>query len=386
MVQMNMVEAADYTALLEHLGKIEHQLGPKAVRLYYLSIPPQVFTPIIRHLGETGHNRPLPELHDTPRLLVEKPFGYDTASAQELIDVVDEHFNEGQIYRIDHYVAKETVQNILTFRFQNPLFEGIWNNRHVEKISVVAHEKLDIEGRADFYEQTGALRDLIQSHLLQLLAMVTLAKPEKLESADIHAEKRKLLEAIIPIAPDEVAIKTARGQYIGYRTEVQNPTSNIETYARIHIQIDNDRWRGVPITLETGKAMAQKCTEITVCFSQPDDTEHDYNRLIFRIQPTEGITIRLRVKRPGIDNRTDEAEMNFDYQTSFSERSPQAYERVIIDAIRGDQTLFASAAEVLASWRVIQHVIEDWAKNDTGLVLYEPGSAQPVGPLPLEDM
>jgi glucose-6-phosphate 1-dehydrogenase len=196
MRQMDLLNKADYTALLERLEQIEKDYEAGGSRLYYLSIPSQAFTPIIRLLGETGHNAPLAGSADAPRLLIEKPFGYDLASARELVAVLAEHFGEGQVYRIDHYVAKETVQNILAFRFRNPLFESIWNNRHIDHISVVAHEQLDIEGRANFYEQTGALRDLIQSHLLQLLAITAMARPAQLESAEIHAEKLRLLQAV----------------------------------------------------------------------------------------------------------------------------------------------------------------------------------------------
>jgi len=291
MAMMDLLSKDAYEALLEDIEGFENDLGQGAARLYYLSIPPQVFSPIIRLLGETGHNQPIPGQNDSPRLLVEKPFGYDFASADELIKTVDHHFNESQVYRIDHYMAKETVQNILTFRFQNPLFESVWNNQHISDIRVVAHEKIGIEGRATFYEQTGALRDLIQSHLLQLLAIVTMEKPVKLDSENIHNEKLKLLETVTAVAPDRVALQTLRGQYIGYREEVHNPSSNVETFARIGLSIDNERWRGVPITLETGKALAEKVTEVTVCFNRSTDPKRGDNQLVFRIQPREGITL-----------------------------------------------------------------------------------------------
>lgn len=374
-IQMDLLDSAAYVNLLDRLQTIEDSLGEGASRLYYLSIPSQAFTPIIRLLGETGHNAPLAGGQDAPRLLIEKPFGYDLASAKELIQVVDEHFGEGQIYRIDHYVAKETVQNILTFRFQNPLFESIWDNQHIDHISVVAHEKIGIEGRATFYEQTGALRDLIQSHLLQLLAITTMAKPARLENDEIHAEKLKLLQAVVPITPDKVTSETVRGQYEGYRQEVANPHSLIETYAKLQLQIDNDQWRGVQLTLETGKALAEKLTEISICFKQSSDSEQEKNKLIFRIQPKEGITLRLQTKRPGIQNYTDSADMNFDYAHSFNERPAEAYERVIVDAIRGDQTLFASAAEVMRSWEIIENVLEQWSHSDEGLNIYHAGSS-----------
>jgi len=378
MRQMDLLDKAAYESLLERLQQIENDIGEDGSRLYYLSIPSQAFTPIIKLLGETGHNAPMPGGKDAPRLLIEKPFGYDLASARELVDILEEHFGEGQVYRIDHYVAKETVQNILTFRFRNPLFESVWNNRHIDHISVVAHEKLDIEGRANFYEQTGALRDLIQSHLLQLLAITTMARPSHLESNEIHAQKLTLLQAIKPIAPNEIAEMTVRGQYEGYRTEVANPDSLTETFARLSLWIDNEQWTGVPVTLETGKALSEKLTEISICFRQPDDAMDEQNKLVFRIQPQEGITLRLQIKQPGIKNITDGADMDFDYAKSFNQRPAEAYERVIVDAIRGDQTLFASSAEVIRSWEIVGNVLEQWSRTSDGLLPYAKGSSGPI--------
>lgn len=379
MRQMDLVDRGAYEALLARVREIEAEMGEPGSRLYYLSIPSQAFTPIIRLLGETGHNSPLVGSQELPRLLIEKPFGYDLASARELVAVLGEHFAEGQVYRIDHYVAKETVQNILTFRFKNPLFESIWNNRHIDHISVVAHEKIDIEGRADFYEQTGALRDFIQNHLLQLLAIVTMARPPHLTSEDIHQQKLTLLEAIKPVAPDEIAEMAVRGQYEGYREEVRNLDSNIETFAHVKLWIDNEQWTGVPVVLETGKALQEKSTEISICFRQPEDATEEQNKLVFRIQPKEGITLHLQIKQPGIKNITDGADMEFDYARSFNQRPAEAYERVIVDAIRGDQTLFATSAEVIRSWEIVEHVLEQWSRNGDGLVSYEKGSIGPLG-------
>jgi len=385
MRQMNLLDRADYDSLLQHIQTIEDQFGPESSRLYYLSIPSQAFTPIIRMLGATGHSTARADAAEAPRLLIEKPFGYDLASARELIQVLNEHFAESQVYRIDHYVAKETVQNILTFRFQNPLFESIWNSRHIDHISVVAHEQLDIEGRANFYEQTGALRDLIQSHLLQLLAITTMARPAELSSTAIHMNKLRLLQAVQPIAPNEVAAKTVRGQYDGYRSEVGNPDSIIETFARLELAVDNDDWRGVPLVLETGKALHEKRTEISVCFRQPDDIVGEQNRLVFRIQPSEGITLRLQVKQPGIQSLTDQVDMTFDYATVFNHQRPaEAYERVIVDAIRGDQTLFASSAEVIRSWEIIESVLEQWSHSSDDLLSYPKGSSGPIDSQPDE--
>lgn len=377
MVQMDLLNADAYRELLEHLQEVEGGYEEGASRLYYLSIPSQAFSPIIRLLGATGHNAPLSS-GDAPRLLIEKPFGYDLASARELVTVLNEHFGEGQIYRIDHYVAKETVQSILTFRFYNPLFESMWNRRHIDHIYIMAREQLDIEGRVNFYEQTGALRDLIQGHLLQLLAITTMDRPELLESEDIHAAKINLLTAVRPIAPNEVDGKTIRGQYEGYRQEVGNPASNVETYAQLQLRIDNDQWRDVPIVLETGKAMDAKHTCIIISFRQREDAKQEHNRLIFRIQPSEGITLRLQTKRPGIKSITESANMDLDFARSFDTRPAEAYERVIVDAIRGDQTLFASAPEVIRSWEIIENVLEQWSHNADGLQSYSKGSDGPV--------
>lgn len=372
MRQMDLDSRSDYEALLAELKDCESRFGQDVSRVYYLSIPAGAFGPIVHLLGETGHAATTGK--HVPRLLVEKPFGTNLASAHELIKALEEHFSENQVYRIDHYVAKETVQNMLVFRFQNPLFESIWNHRHIDHVEITAYEKLDIEGRAHFYEQTGALRDLIQSHLLQLLAIITMTKPAKLESDDIHAEKLKLLQAVQPADP----ALAVRGQYEGYREEVGNEATVIETYAQLSLSIENDTWRDVPITLTTGKALQEKSTEISMCFSAPEDTNHEENRLIFRIQPKEGITLLLQTKRPGIQNITEQAEMEFDYARSFDARRVDAYERVIIDAIRGDQTLFASSAEVIRSWEIIEPVLEAWQSNGESLKLYQKGSSDPV--------
>lgn len=377
MVQMDLLNADAYRELLEHLRTIENKYADTISRLYYLSIPSQAFSPVIELLGQTGHNAPLKN-GDVPRLLIEKPFGYDLKSARGLIAVIEKHFREDQIYRIDHYVAKETVQNILTFRFQNPLFESVWSGKHISRVTVTAREQIDIEGRAAFYEQTGALRDVVQNHLLQLMAITMMPRPERSESADIHAAKLKLLKAVKPITADEVSQKTVRGQYEGYRQEVDNAESVIETYARVELAIDDPQWHGVPIVLETGKALNAKRTEIAICFRQPDDQPGEQNRLVFRIQPQEGITLRLQTKRPGIRTITDNADMDFDYTRTFSERSADAYERVIVDAIRGDQTLFSSAAEVIRSWEIVEHVLEAWQHDGVGLVAYRKGSTGPV--------
>jgi glucose-6-phosphate 1-dehydrogenase len=311
--------------------------------------------------------------------MVEKPFGYDTASAQELIHRLKQSFEEDQIYRIDHYLAKETAQNILIFRFTNPIFGRLWDRHSISRLRLTAGETIGIEGRVAFYEHVGALRDFIQNHLIQLLAITTMEEPAAMSSHDIHAEKLRLLQSISPIPADQVATRATRGQYRSYRAEVNNPDSKTETFARLELEIANDRWRGVPITLQTGKALDRKTTEIVVEFADnPSDPRHPDaapNLLIFRIQPDEGIVIDLLAKKPGFEHQTERVEMAFDYHHSFGAGThPDAYERVLMDGIRGDQTLFASSAEVLAAWQVVENVVQEWSKSGEGLIVYEPGS------------
>ena len=361
-----------YVHLKEQLEVASEELGGNTTRLYYLSIPAQAFGGVVKSLGDAGHNLPFENETTEPKLLVEKPFGYNTTSAQELITSADEHYGESQIYRIDHYLAKETAQNILTFRFNNPLFQTIWNARHIDRITIGAYETIGIEGRADFYEKTGALRDILQSHLPQLLALIMMEQPARLESADIHRAKLRLLDSILPIDTDTVDQKADRGQYDSYRAEVNNPDSLTETFARLKLSVDNEQWRGVPVILETGKGLERKCTEIAVHFRESTESVGD-NTLTFRLQPSEGITLSLQAKRPGMSNTTDTVAMEFEYAKSFAGGTAEAYERVILDAVRGDQSLFASGAEVMASWRIVENVISEWSKNDRDLKIYSVG-------------
>jgi glucose-6-phosphate 1-dehydrogenase len=365
--QMDLTAEADYTRLLELLNSIEAEKGVCLNRLYYLSIPPQVYGPIVEHLGNAGLNASCQHGKATTRLLIEKPFGYDRRSAEQLIQETNQAFSEEQLYRIDHYLAKETVQNILTFRFENPIFEPLWNHDHINRIEISASEKIGIEGRAQFYEPLGALRDFIQSHLLQLLAIVTMDQPAKLDSEHIHASKQTLLEQIQAVPADQVLERVHRAQYNGYRDEVKNAHSTTETFAAVQLNIDNPRWQNVPITLWTGKALNLRATEVTVHFTD--------NVLIFRIQPDEGIELRLLAKKPGFDTELQSVKLNFSYQQEFDDHGhPNAYERVLVDAVRGDHTLFATGREVLEAWRIVQSVLDEWAKSAADLRQYQPGT------------
>lgn len=373
MLQVNPVEDSDYDKLRDHLQAIEDRQGVCMHRLFYLSIPPQVYGPIVQRLGKNNLNSGCHHGTSDSRLLVEKPFGYDLPSAEELIKDTAKHFKEEQVFRIDHYLAKETAQNILTFRRHNPLFAALWNAQHITSITVTAAEKIGIEGRVDFYEHVGALRDLIQSHLMQLLALTAMPAPATVTSQAIHTAKRKFLESLIPPTPDAVATQATRGQYDSYRQEVNNADSTTETYASVVLYSAEDNWQGIPLTLTTGKALADKKTVVDVCFG-----EEESNQLSFRIQPNEGIDVVVRVKKPGFERDVQSAVMDFDYKASFkNSEHPDAYERVLVDAIRGDHTLFATDDEVLAAWRALQPIIDVWSHSSDDLVIYASGSNGP---------
>lgn len=364
LITLDLEDRAGYDALRQHLDEIDPT--NQRERIFYLSIPPQAYGTVTKLLGESGLNTA------NCRLLIEKPFGSDTESALRLIDSIGEQFDESQIYRIDHYLAKETAQNLLAFRLHNPIFSSLWDHQSIESIRVRALETIGVENRASFYESTGALRDLIQGHLLQILSLVMMERPQSEDADAVHATKTQLLESLSLTSVDQ----SVRGQYEGYKQEVKNETSFVETYARITLQSSIERWQGVPIILETGKALAEKTNDVTIQFKQ--EHEHQRNRLIFLLQPAEGISLDLLVKKPGFDNELQHAALDLSYDKEFgTQTNPEAYERVLMDAVRGDQSLFASSGEVLASWRVVQPLIDAWTQDAKGLQVYQRGSEGP---------
>lgn len=376
MRQLDMADVDGFKALRQALDKLEEANGVCMNRLYYLSVPPTATHQIVDNMGKAVLNASCQHGAAHTRLLIEKPFGHDLESAQKLIDATAKVFGEEQVFRIDHYMAKETAQNISIFRFENPLFESVWNRHHVTSIDIVASEKIGIEGRAELYDQQGALRDFIQNHLLQLLAIATMDRPKRVSagfnSDAVHAAKLALLEAVQPITARQVASQTLRGQYAGYRDEAGKPKSHTETFAAIRTTINSPRWQGVPITIRTGKAMADRYSSITFTFKGRGDNQT--NALRFRIQPNEGIELCLIAKQPSFDHKLQPVVMDFSYGEHFNGPHPSAYERVISDAARGDRTLFASSQEVLAAWRVVDEVVKAWKANGDGLIAYESGT------------
>jgi glucose-6-phosphate 1-dehydrogenase len=372
MVQLDPDTSNEYVKLADKLRALEADYGVCMNRLYYLSVPPEAYSTITHNLGTHKLNESCEHGVANSRLLVEKPFGYDLASAQKLIEDTNASFREEQVFRIDHYLAKETAQNILTFRRHNPVFSSIWNSEHIESIEICAYEKIGIEGRANFYEPIGALRDFVQSHLLQLLALTTLELPEKYDEGPwLHTAKFKLLQSVKAIL-DDPAQPIIRGQYEGYQDEVKNPNSTTETFVRLPLAIENDRWRGTRISVATGKALVEKRTDVTVCFH--DRITNDRNKLVFRIQPNEGISLDLSAKRPGFESQIENVDMDFSYHNAFgSNGHPDAYERVLLDAVKGDRSLFPTSEEVLQSWQILQPVQLAWQESTARPLLYQFG-------------
>ncbi|MBP7820628.1 glucose-6-phosphate dehydrogenase [Candidatus Saccharibacteria bacterium] len=382
-IYMDSTKQEDYYLLKNELDSIDLKKSVKHNRLYYLAIPPNIFPTVIGCLGATGLNKDSD--NTARRILVEKPFGTDLESAKQLIGHINKYFDEDQVYRIDHYLAKETAQNILTFRFNNPLIEGLWDRQFIDHIQITASETIDIEGRSNFYDDMGALRDLVQSHLLQLMALTTMEVPEVQDSANIHIEKLALLNSIKSIKPNHVAEVVFRGQYKGYRQEAGNDQSNTETFVALHLEVANSRWGGVPILVRTGKALASKVTEITLVFKDRSRRSVPANLLTIRIQPNEGISIELQAKKPGFGDELQKVDMDFCYQTSFDGVQPDAYEHVLMDSIIGDQSLFATSAEVLKCWEILDPILTAWKHDENQPDIYEKGSWGPESANELAD-
>ncbi len=367
--QMDLTDLSAYRSLAVHLNEVERSFSTKAQRLFYLSIPPQASQSVVELLGESG----LADIPDT-KLLLEKPFGTDLASAENLVSRLKAHFKEEQVYRIDHFMAKEMAQNLVVFRASNSLFKRTWNNEFIERIDIIAPETIGIEGRADFYEQTGALRDIIQSHLLQLAALTLMELPAPDDWQSIPAKRLQALQSIQP--PSDISKQVKRGQYAGYREEVQNPGSSVETFVFLTVFSEDSRWQNVPITLMTGKALDKTTTEIRIKYRQEDT--YEANELVLRIQPNEGVEFDLWVKKPGFDWELRKLPLEFTYKQHFDDL-PEAYERVFVDAMRSDHRLFTTSEEVLASWHILEPIQQAWrVSNNNDLLIYEKGSSGPA--------
>jgi glucose-6-phosphate 1-dehydrogenase len=388
---MNFDDSEGYAKLKELLEKYDREHGTRGNRLFYLATAPEYFSDIIHRLGDHGMAHPE---KGTAHVIIEKPFGHDLESAKELNDDVNRVFDENQIFRIDHYLGKETVQNVLVFRFANGIFEPIWNRNFVDHVQITATENIGIEGRGPFYEKAGALRDVVQNHVMELLSFVGMEPPVSFAADEVRSEKVKLWKAIKPIEISNVV----RGQYgpgtvggkpvKGYREEERvDPNSQTETYAAVKLEIENWRWAGVPFYLRAGKRLAKRVTEVTVQFKQPPlllfgnakgACDIQPNLITMRIQPDEGISLRFGAKVPGPETAVCPVIMDFDYATAFGTSSANGYERLLLDAMLGDATLFAHRDGVEATWALYTPVLEAWAnKVPQGFPNYASGSWGP---------
>ena len=377
---MNFDDDTGYAGLKDLLAEMDTKAGTKGNRLFYLATAPEYFADIINALGKHEMNKP-GSPNAWVRTIIEKPFGHDLASARSLNDDVNKVFDEDQIFRIDHYLGKETVQNILVFRFANGIFENVWNRNYIDHVEITAAEAIGIEGRGPFYETAGALRDVMQNHVMELLSFVAMEPPVSFEAEAVRAEKVKVWRSIQPIHPAD----TVRGQYgpgiengkqvVGYRQEERvHPRSQTETYAAVRLEIENWRWAGVPFYLRAGKRMPKRVTEITIMFKQPPlsifkdeqgkGAEGIRNNIIsMRIQPDEGITLRFGAKLPGPSMSINPVNMNFSYAETFGASSANGYERLLLDAMLGDATLFAHRDGVEATWALMTPILDYWEKN-----------------------
>jgi glucose-6-phosphate 1-dehydrogenase len=387
-------DADGYRRLAARLEQLDTQRQTRGNRIFYLATPPSSYSGILQHLSRSGLSREAGQRF--ARVIVEKPFGRDLQSARALNEQVAAAFHERQVFRIDHYLGKETVQNILALRFANGMFEPLWNEKYVDHVQITVAEAIGVEGRGAYFEEAGIVRDMIQNHLLQVLTLVAMEPPVALQADAVRDEKVKVLRAIEAFAPEEVPVATVRGQYRrafvagvevpGYREEPGvAKASQTETYAAVRLRVGNWRWASTPFYLRAGKRLARRVTEVAILFKRPphhlfrkaDGEAVDRNVLILRIQPDEGISVGFGSKVPGPDVRIRNVRMDFRYGTAFGGNTADAYERLLLDAMIGDATLFARRDEVEEAWRIVDSIIAGWQAHAVPPQPYDAGSWGP---------
>ncbi|MGJ8638280.1 MAG: glucose-6-phosphate dehydrogenase [Opitutaceae bacterium] len=387
-----------FKVLAEKINKIESDLGRDVQRLFYISTPPGVFQPIIKNLGLSGMAKAHVHTKLASKVIIEKPFGRDLESARELNTALNSVFEEPQVYRIDHYLGKETVQDLLVQRFANSIFEPMWNREYVDNVQITVAESLGVGTRGGYYDTSGALRDMIQNHTMQLVALTAMEPPVSLDPESIRDEKVKVLKAIQPLELKADGGDVVRARYSsglvsgnpvkGYMDEQGIPEdSSTETYAALRLSINNWRWQGVPFYIRSGKRMARRASEIAIQFKRPPGILFSEgkkfnvaaNTMVISIQPDEGVTLVMNSKIPGLETRTQPVKMHFRYSTTFGSNTPEAYERLILDAMIGDSTLFIRGDETEASWKLVTPILKHWEEcGQNGVEEYASGSWGPL--------
>ncbi len=398
---VNIDQPEDYKKLSDLLDQIDRERGTQGNRVYYLSTMPSLYAEAVKQLGEAGL---VNQDKGWRRVIIEKPFGTDLASAQQLNKDIHQHIDESQIYRIDHYLGKETVQNLLVFRFANGIYEPLWNRQYIDHVQITNAETVGVEGRGGYYDKAGVVRDMIQNHVFQVLSIVAMEPPASLNSESVRDEKIKAMLAVRPFTPERVRNECVRGQYgagsingkpvPGYREEGGvPPDSATETFALVPMYFDNWRWEGVPFYIRSGKRLAKRVTEIAIQFKNAPHMlfgremmeQVAPNQLIIRVQPDEGISLRFGAKVPGQVTRIRDVNMDFRYGASFGMQLAEAYERLLLDCILGDPTLYARTDMTERGWEIVMPILEEWAatKAEAPFPNYEAGS---WGPQAIHDM
>ncbi len=390
--KMDFTDCNSYYGLKKRLESFDKKYNTMGNRIFYLAVAPEYFEPITKNIYACGIN----VSGGWERLVIEKPFGTDLTSARKLNQAITSTFNEEQIYRIDHFLGKEMLQNIMVIRFANALFEPLWNNKYINNIQVTSSETIGVENRGGYYDKAGALRDMMQNHMLQLLMLIAMEPPISLDTGAIRDEKVKVLRTLAPMTEDYIRRNVVRGQYgegfidnrrvVGYRQEERvSPESNTETYMAMKVEIENFRWAGVPFYLRTGKRLPKKITRIVIEFKQLPGILYykefnglEANRLIIEIQPREGVVLKFNGKRPGPVDHIIPVEMDFCQNCAIGAISPDAYERLLYDVMRGDSTLFTRWDEVEHSWAFIDNISNYWLKESVSLPNYAAGTWGPA--------
>lgn len=369
----------DFDSLRQKLTQLEQKIGICTNKLYYLSLTPQFYKNVLENISQANLAKTCSQEDGWSRIIIEKPFGSNLSTAKSLEEMLSTLFKEEQIYRIDHYLGKDSLQNILAFRFSNNIFENSWNNRFIEKIEVKVLEKIDVGSRGEFYDGVGALRDVGQNHLLQMLALVTMENPLTLTSDRVREMRSRVFEDLHILTPDEIKHKTKRAQYEGYnKTKGVKQDSQTETYFKIEAEIVNERWQAVPIILESGKKMKEDKKEITVTFKKSkdcicpiDSANGGTNKIVFRLSPTEEIEIHIYAKKPGIGFTAVDKVFSIKYDTeSQNQRLNHEYQQLLLDVVDGNQTLLVSSEEIKAMWKYIDPIIDTWQSDTVPLESY----------------